>query len=674
MGMASNHKLVCARAARRQFGGAFQKAVRDYRGAKLSALTLAKGLEERLPDGLSYLPLAFLYDEEVAQLSWEGSVARANAEARARQTNFRVMARTRPLQPQELEDKLYESISSERGNNAIVVHDGRVHRDGRTIYAVHSRFCLDAVFHKRADNQEVFEEAVQPLLNASLEGGRATVVFFGQTGTGKTYTARGALDLMSELVFEKTDKVEMCCYEMAGTRGGREAFFDLLAGEEKRQVKCLTGEDGNVHVRGAQRIVCTSRRSNPEALEVGLLGPQLYFKATSRSSDPLRTELCNAMDKAFLWRSSECTERNEASSRSHCILEFNFPGPEDGESSGLFRVVDLAGSERNFETQMHSRSMAERGGLINYSLLMLKECARVMHNKQKDLEGPEMHVPFRSSRLTHLLRSSFTDDSHMTTVVATLSPSPTDVEHSLNTLQHVGMMRSARAWEKWSAAFKEAPAEAAEAQATSAGFEAVQGRGRALHSKLQDARKGQLNLHAFQMKTAVGGSIMKKYEAQSAKTETFIDARWHRELNVKVQDDLWVLRDADAEATQILSSWKAEQWAASKARGPGGPAYRGGVSECQVSRSGSQLPGPRSLALERRDAAGLPAHAGPAGGGEDPLDHDGGAAAPLGAQARGWSFKVSTFLRVRVFFSLELSGAWRRFAAMPPPPRLWTRP
>ena len=48
--MASNHKLVCARAARRQFGGAFQQAVRDYRGAKLAALTLARGLEERLPD------------------------------------------------------------------------------------------------------------------------------------------------------------------------------------------------------------------------------------------------------------------------------------------------------------------------------------------------------------------------------------------------------------------------------------------------------------------------------------------------------------------------------------------------------------------------------------------------------------------------------------------------
>ena len=74
---------------------------------------------------------------------------------------------------------------------------------------------------------------------------------------------------------------------------------------------------------------------------------------------------------------------HEASSRSHCILELHFPsgavdsvGSASGSVPGLLRIVDLAGSERNFETQMHSRSMAERGGLINYSLLMLKECAR----------------------------------------------------------------------------------------------------------------------------------------------------------------------------------------------------------------------------------------------------------------------------------------------------------
>ena len=59
-------------------------------------------------------------------------------------------------------------------------------------------------------------------------------------------------------------------------------------------------------------------------------------------------------------------------------------------------------------------------------------------------------------------------------------------------------MRSARAWEEAPVATK------AEGETSgAAGFDVVQGRGRALHSKLQDARKGQLNLHAFQMKTQV---------------------------------------------------------------------------------------------------------------------------------------------------------------------------
>ena len=67
-----------------------------------------------------------------------------------------------------------------------------------------------------------------------------------------------------------------------------------------------------------------------------------------------------------------------------------------------------------------------------------------MHKQMKQLgeKSEDLHVPFRRSRLTHLLRSSFTDPSHQTAVVATLSPSPTDVEHSLNTLQHV-------AWKLW---------------------------------------------------------------------------------------------------------------------------------------------------------------------------------------------------------------------------------
>jgi len=228
----------------------------------------------------------------------------------------------------------------------------------------------------------------------------------------------------------------------------------------------------------------------------------------------------------------------------------------------VLRLVDLAGSERNYETQQHTRSMAERGGSINYSLLMLKECARIMHHNRRLLggaPGKQRHVPFRSSLLTHLLQSCFTDEAHRTVVISTLSPSPTDVEHSLNSLQHVGMMRSPQ--EPLSGRAQPAARRGGrEAAGSEGGFGALEGRGHALHSKLQDARASQLKLHAFNTEMLVGGSIQKKYDPEAVKQEAFIDPRWHREMNVEVEQDLWVLKEADAEVVQLLTAWREEQW------------------------------------------------------------------------------------------------------------------
>lgn len=544
--MPNNQKLVCSRAARKEFSGAFRRGVSDYRLARTAAATCGRMLLERLPCRLPLVPLEYLYDEGVAHMAWDGIVARANADARRRGASFEVMARKRPLQADELESGEFDSLSVEAGNNAAVVHDGRVHRDGRTLYMVHSRFCLDRVFGESEGNDVVYADAAKPLVESAVAGGRSTMVLFGQTGTGKTHTARGVLDRLVPDLFKELSEVSLTCYELAGTRGGKEGFYDLLA--ERATVKCLTGEDGNVHVRGARIMCCRSPQELHEAIESGLA-----------------------------WRSSEVTERNESSSRSHAVIELRLsapPGQVEG-SGGMIRVVDLAGSERNYETKNHTRSMAERGGLINYSLLMLKECARMMHKNQvlcDDGRAAEaQHVPFRSSKLTHLLQSCFTDEAHRTVVVATLSPAPTDVEHSLNSLQHVGMMRASRSGASGAAALSaaacsaDATASGSASGSAAAGFSEVQGRGHGLHSKLQDARAGQMRLRAFDMVTAVGGTIMKKYEQENVKTEAFIDPRYHREMHVQADTDLWVLREADEEVVQVLVAWQQEQWQARKA-------------------------------------------------------------------------------------------------------------
>ena len=52
------------------------------------------------------------------------------------------------------------------------------------------------------------------------------------------------------------------------------------------------------------------------------------------------------------------------------------------------------------------------------------------------------------------------------------------------------------------------------------------------------------------MRTAameVGGSIIKKYEGDSAKLETFIDARWHRELKATRVNRWGRLRPCDGD-------------------------------------------------------------------------------------------------------------------------------
>ena len=51
-------------------------------------------------------------------------------------------------------------------------------------------------------------------------------------------------------------------------------------------------------------------------------------------------------------------------------------------------------------------------------------------------------IPFRSSLLTRVLKSCFTSSgtSHRTTIIATISPTPTDLQHTINTIAHTVLM------------------------------------------------------------------------------------------------------------------------------------------------------------------------------------------------------------------------------------------
>jgi len=132
-------------------------------------------------------------------------------------------------------------------------------------------------------------------------------------------------------------------------------------------------------------------------------------------------------------RTSGVTGANADSSRSHAILQLQLRRSTDQKVFGTMSFIDLAGSERGADTIDQNKQTRLDGAEINKSLLALKECIRALDMEKK-------HLPFRGSKLTQVLKDSFTGNSK-TTMIANVSPANSCCEHTLNTLRYADRVK-----------------------------------------------------------------------------------------------------------------------------------------------------------------------------------------------------------------------------------------
>ncbi|KAL1290080.1 hypothetical protein AAHE18_20G103800 [Arachis hypogaea] len=329
------------------------------------------------------------------------------------EVNVQVLLLCRPFSDDELRSKAPQVVTCNDYNREVAVSQNIA---GKHIDRV---FTFDKVFGPNARQQDLYDQAIIPIVNEVLEGFNCTIFAYGQTGTGKTYTMEGECkrsksgpngELPAEAgVIPRAVKQIFDTLESQNAEYSVKVTFlelyneeitDLLAPEElskvsledkqKKQLPLMEDGKGGILVRGLEEEIVTS-------------------------------EIFTLLERGSAKRRTAETLLNKQSSRSHSLFSITIHIKEATPE------VDLAGSE-NISRSGAREGRAREAGEINKSLVTL---GRVINALVEHLG----HVPYRDSKLTRLLRDSLGGRTK-TCIIATVSPEVHCLEETLSTLDY----------------------------------------------------------------------------------------------------------------------------------------------------------------------------------------------------------------------------------------------
>ena len=292
------------------------------------------------------------------------------------------------------------------------------------------RYVFDGAFDGEASNEEVYDGVAATLVRGVLAGVNATVFAYGATGSGKTHTMVGEADdpglmiLSLRDVFrgiERERRENDSAFEVTCSYAEvyNELIFDLLADSRNAS---RSGGSG------------TTSSTPLELREDPTRGP--VVAGLTHVSVTRESEIFALLAEGNARRKTEETGANATSSRSHAVLEVWVTKREKNRYDAAFasaklRLVDLAGAERASETNNRGAQLRD-GANINKSLLSLANCINALGRRAK--KG-FVFVPFRDSKLTRILKDGLCGNSR-TAMVATVSGSSAQYEHTVNTLKY----------------------------------------------------------------------------------------------------------------------------------------------------------------------------------------------------------------------------------------------
>uniref|UniRef100_A0A2K6UB21 Kinesin-like protein KIF21B n=1 Tax=Saimiri boliviensis boliviensis TaxID=39432 RepID=A0A2K6UB21_SAIBB len=322
-------------------------------------------------------------------------------------------------------------------------------------------FTYDFVFDLDTWQEQIYSTCVSKLIEGCFEGYNATVLAYGQTGAGKTYTMGTGFDMAT--TEEEQGIIPRAIAHLFGgiAERKRRAQEQGVAGPEFKvsaQFLELYNEEILDLFDSTRDPDARHRRSNIKIHEDANGG--IYTTGVTSRLIHSQEELIQCLKQGALSRTTASTQMNVQSSRSHAIFTIHLcqmrvctqpdlvneavtglpdgtpPSSEYETLTAKFHFVDLAGSERLKRTGA-TGERAKEGISINCGLLALGNVISALGDQSKKV----VHVPYRDSKLTRLLQDSLGGNSQ-TIMIACVSPSDRDFMETLNTLKYANRARN----------------------------------------------------------------------------------------------------------------------------------------------------------------------------------------------------------------------------------------
>ena len=291
--------------------------------------------------------------------------------------------------------------------------------DGSKSHVSTHAFNFDRVFGGESTQGEVFEEISQ-LVQSALDGYAVNIFAYGQTGSGKTFTMEGTAEqagMIERAVMQIFETMHGDLRSMGWEFDAPKVSFLEIYDEQLRDL--LSGEE-------------KEKEKEKEKLEI------VHDRLAGRTSVKHLTEVevaCSSAVHALLQTASKnravaATKCNDRSSRSHSVFQLRLNGRNsisNESTAGLLNLIDLAGSER-LKVSGATGERQKETVAINKSLSALGDVIVALGNKEK-------HVPFRNSKLTHLLQYALGGASSKTLMFVNVSPVPSSYGETLCSLR-----------------------------------------------------------------------------------------------------------------------------------------------------------------------------------------------------------------------------------------------